>query len=170
MYLVYSESYGFRSADEVEAHTCSSGTYSEIGSPPGTPAHQLRVSSEVMMYVRSTPRPRRPGSVSQVSLISVSASTASHPASSAAARKSEARSASAPLSRSQLSPRWVYWWSSRQTSRFGGSRSSPFHRETLVVKCSVRYRAASADGLAGTSLAGPSSSSRLQVSVTRYPV
>src|SRR5204863_3903004 len=83
MYPVYSESYGLRSADGVDAHTCSSGTYSEMGSPPGIPVHQLRVSSELMMYVRSTPRPRRPGSVSQVSLISVSASTASHPASSA---------------------------------------------------------------------------------------
>ena len=49
MYPVYSKSYGFRSADGVDAHTCSSGTYSEMGSPPGTPAHQLRVSSEVMM-------------------------------------------------------------------------------------------------------------------------
>src|SRR6266481_4116756 len=37
MYPVYSESYGFRSADGVDAHTCSSGTYSETGSPPGTP-------------------------------------------------------------------------------------------------------------------------------------
>ncbi len=35
------------------------------------------------------------------------------PASSAAARRSAARSASAPLSRSQLGPLWVYWWSSR---------------------------------------------------------
>jgi hypothetical protein len=49
MYPVYSESYAFRSADGVDAHTCSSGTYSEMGSPPGTPVHQLRVSSEVMM-------------------------------------------------------------------------------------------------------------------------
>src|SRR6516162_9734271 len=61
MYPVYSESYGFRFADGVDAHTCSSGTYSETGSPPGTPVHQLRVSSEVMMYVRLTPRPGVPG-------------------------------------------------------------------------------------------------------------
>ena len=39
MYPVYSESYGFRSADGVDAHTCSSGIYSEMGSrrnEPGT--------------------------------------------------------------------------------------------------------------------------------------
>jgi hypothetical protein len=31
MYPVYSESYGFRSADGVDAHTCSSGTYRAVG-------------------------------------------------------------------------------------------------------------------------------------------
>ena len=66
MYPVYSESYGLRAADGVDAHTCSSGTYSEIASPPGMPVHHVRVSSESMMDVRPMP-PRRPGSVSQVS-------------------------------------------------------------------------------------------------------
>jgi hypothetical protein len=42
--------------------------------------------------------------------------------------------------------------------------------DLLVAKCSVRYRAASADGSTGTSPTGSESSSRSQASVTRYPV
>src|ERR1700677_2641305 len=49
MYPVYWESYGLMLTDGVEAHTCTSGTSSEMSSPPGTPVHQLRVSSETMM-------------------------------------------------------------------------------------------------------------------------